>query len=254
MRNVEWKSRQGPVCYPIYTREEADELGITYRDPRGGVAEGDWVLCDDGNVTKLLKIGSFGDRVQFIRIPTGTFALTDRIHTDDRPSRYTLSGAYRTQSHQKATAQWTQFALLVSSGMPPEAAYRAVYPGSQNPGYIREKATALLKKEEVRVIMAKKVEEVLEALGVDNEFIIRRYKQLAENADSDAVSIAALNSLSRISGLIEPPGARAAKQVPVFLGLTNEQLQAAEAAYTRPITGIVVEDKGTLEIADGLDE
>ena len=244
MRNVEWRSRQGPVCHTIYERSEADELGIKYATKlREDPCEGLWILTDDGRVLQILKMGLLRNGQRWIRTAIGTYNVDDPgtvVDTAERASRWTLGGSYRKYSHQRPAPEWTQFGILVAAGMPPEAAYRAVYPEATKPAYIREKTTALLQKEEVRLIMSQKVEEVLKALHIDATFILRRYKDLAENADSDAVSIQALNSLSRIAGIIDPMGGKQVRGAPMFVGLSQEQLRMVEDAYTRPILGTVV--------------
>lgn len=229
----------------VYEKAEADELGIAYSTQlREDPSEGRWVLTDDGFVIQILKMGLLRDGQRWIRTAIGTYNIDDpstKVDTLPRSSRYNFSGVARKSSHNKPTPEWTQFAILVASGVNPETAYRTCYPESRSPQYVRVKATELLKKEEVRVIMSQKVEEVLKALNIDATFLLRRYKDLAENADSDAVSIQALNSLSRIAGILEAPG-KAVKAAPTFIGLTPEQLRAVEDAYTRPVLGTVVQE------------
>jgi hypothetical protein len=255
MRNVEWKSRQGPVCHTIYERPEADELGIKYTtNLRADPEPGRWILTDDGKVIQILNMGLLRDGARWIRTATGTFAIDDKntvVDTKDRGSRYTLGGTARPISHQRPAPEWTQFGVLVASGMPPETAYRMVYPEATKPAYIREKTTLLLQKKEVRLIMSQKVEEVLKALNIDATFLLQRYRELAINADSDAVCIQALNSLSRIAGIIEPAGGKQVRGAPVFVGLSQEQLRMVEDAYTRPIVGEVVSELPELP---GLDD
>jgi hypothetical protein len=238
MRNVEWKSRQGPVCHPIYDREEADEIGVPYSvDPRVGPQEGRWILTDDGKVVQILKAGPLGGGGSWIRTCTGTFNTADKktiIDTLPRASRYTLGGAQRPTSHVTPAPEWEQFGILLAMGKGPDEAYRACYPGAHAPAYVREASTKLMRKPEVQLIVAEKIEEVLKALNIDNRFILGRYKELAENADSDAVSIAALNSLSRIVGIMDM-GQKKGQGVISFVGLSNEQLAAIEASQTRAV-------------------
>jgi hypothetical protein len=238
VRNVEWRSRQGPVCHPIYSREEADEIGIAYAENlRLDPAEGNWILTDDGFVVQILKCGTLRGDMRWIRTCTGTFPIDEkntRVDTLPRASRYTLGGTQRAASHLKPTPEWEQFGILLAMGKGPDEAYRACYPAANDPAYIRYQATKLMRKPEVQLIMAEKIEEVLKALKIDNRFILGRYKELAENADSDAVSIAALNSLSRIVGIMDM-GPKKGYGVTAFVGLTTDQLAAIEATQTRAV-------------------
>lgn len=238
MRNVEWKSRQGPVCHPIYSREEADEIGIAYAENlRLDPAEGSWILTDDGFVVQILKAGLLRGKNRWIRTCTGTFNLDDgstRVDTLPRTSRYSISGKQRPASHVRPAPEWEQFGILLAMGKGPDEAYRACYPAANDPAYIRYQSTKLMRKPEVQVIVAEKIEEVLKALKIDNRFILGRYKELAENADSDAVSIAALNSLARIIGIMDM-GQKKGQGVISFVGLSNEQLAAIEASQTRAV-------------------
>lgn len=246
MRNVEWNSRQGPVCHPVYERKEADDIGIEYlENARLTRSDGVWVLTDDEKVVKVLKYGVAPNGQRWIRTCTGTFSIdipSVVVDTVDRASRFSMTGTKRTTSHKKRTPQWDAFASLVAMGTPLEDAYRQVYPEATSPRYIREKASLLASKKEVRDILARKVGDIMAELGITPEFILTRYKDLAEDADNDSVSLASLNSLAKIAGMMDQK--EAAKSVNAFLGLPQHMIDAIKQSVTVPVKAIVESDGG----------
>jgi hypothetical protein len=237
MRNVEWNSRQGPVCHPVYERTEADELGLEYLDDaRLARREGDWVLTDDGKVVKVLRMGTLPTGKRWLRTCTGTFPIDEQsvvIDTADRASRYTMGGTSRKTSHQRHRPEWDLFAEMIANGKNVVEAYKMAFPETSSDRYAKEKAYQLLKKREVRRIVDKKLGDVMAGLGITPEYILKRYKDLADGADADSVSVAALNTLSKIAGLIDSHDR--AKAGPTFVGLPQHILDQIKSTSTIPV-------------------
>lgn len=255
MRNVEWLSRQGPVCHPIYEREEADGLGIEYlSDPRSVREQGQWILTDDGRVVQVLKYGRSATGKRWIRTCTGTFPIDEKVAVDTatRPSRYTMGGTKRLESHQRHQAEWDIFAEMVAAGKNICEAYRIAYPDATCDRYIKEKALKLMQKAEVKKIVARKLDDVLTAQGVTPEYLIGRYKELADNADADSVSLASLNSLAKISGILDQ--GKKEHTAPVFLGLPQQLLDTVRESVTVPVQAQVVPGEDDFGEADVVGE
>jgi len=256
MRNVGWVSREGPVCYPIYEREEADGLRLEYlTDPRSVREQGQWILTDDGKVVQVLRFGSLATGKRWIRTCTGTFPIDEasvRVDTEPRPSRYSMGGTKRIGSHKRETAEWKVFAEFVATGMPLAEAYKKVYPEAKSERYIREKSLELMGKAEVKRIVAKKIGDVLEAAGVTPEYLISRYKELADNADADSVSLASLNSLAKISGILDS-GKKEAQGAPLFLGLPQQLLESIKESVTVPVVAEVIQTEDDYGGAEGVE-
>lgn len=229
MREVKYDTRQGPVVHMIYEPEEADRLGIEYftRSSFSLIRQGDWILTDDGYVVQVVRLGAGRNGQRWLRTCTGTFPLDERkakIDTEPRESRYSFSGKIRKQSHQRFNDQMLHFAKLVARGMDIATAYKTVYPDTNSDRYAKEKGIQLLGKQEVQKALDKELGDILKALGIDREYVLSGYKELAEDADNDSVRLSSLNSLAKIIGLIDQK--RSENNVNVFQGFDRAQLES----------------------------
>jgi peptide subunit release factor RF-3 len=68
------------------------------------------------------------------------------------------------------------------------------------------------------------IKKCLEAEGVTPEWIIGRYKTIADVADRDTDRLRSLESLSKISGMFDT-AEKKTEQLTVFAGFTPEQLE-----------------------------
>ena len=71
----------------------------------------------------------------------------------------------------------------------------------------------------------KKIQEILDEEGVSPNYIIQRYKTIADVAESDSNRLRALDSLSKMSGLFAVENKKT-EQVTVWNGFTKEQMES----------------------------
>ena len=71
----------------------------------------------------------------------------------------------------------------------------------------------------------KKIQEILDEEGVSPNYIIQRYKTIADVAESDSNRLRALDSLSKMSGLFATESKKS-EQLTVWAGFTPEQLES----------------------------
>jgi len=250
MRTVRYKTRKGYEAHEILTPQEADDRGLHYlKDYKETEAKGDYILTDDDAVLEVLAFGqSPRNGKRWIRTCIGTFAIDSPVpyvDTEHRESRFTFSGKIRKKTHVKFTIEWEAFAEYLVRGYKPMDAYKMVYPKANSDRYASEKALLLMQRKEVKVIVAKKISDTLAELEIDDRYLLNRYKELANNADSDSVSIQALNALSEIKGI------KGNKQVSlttkVFAGIPQTELDQIQNGVNR----VYPEDE-TKELTDGV--
>jgi len=233
MKTVRYKTRNGEEAHEILTPEEAETRGLSYlKDYKKLDGKGVLILTDDGFVLEVLAFGiSPVNGKRWIRTCIGTFAIdcpVPYVDTEPRQSRFTFSGKARKQSHVKFAIEWEAFAEYLVRGYRPVDAYRMVYPKAKSRRYAHEKALLLMQKREVRKIVAAKLDEVFEELEIDDRWLLNRYKDLAQGAESDSVKLQAVNALAEIKGI------KGQKQVTtttnVFAGIPQSELKEIEAS------------------------
>lgn len=251
MRTVTYKTRQGNESHDILTPKEAEKRGIRFlSDYRILDAKGQFILTDDGFVVEVLRYGQVAEGTnkgkRWIRTCTGTFSIDVKfpyVDTEPRESRFTFNGKARKHSHQKFAIEWDVFAEYLVRGYKPMEAYKMVYPNTKTDRYAHEKSLLLMSKKEVKRIVSKKLEDVFAELEIDDKFILQRYKDLAENADSDSVCIQACNALAEIRGI------KGQKQVitsqKVFMGIPMDELKRIEQGVNQ------VFEEPTQELTEG---
>ena len=69
------------------------------------------------------------------------------------------------------------------------------------------------------------LKKVLDEEGVSPNYIISRYKQISDIGENDAVTLRALDSLAKISGLFNTEDKKQ-EQLTVWTGFTPEQIEA----------------------------
>ena len=199
--------------------------------------EGDWVLTDDDNVCQVLKCYDLkvprSDRVtRCIRTVLGTFRIDNfniKMLGEDGIAEniYTFSKTYRAfKQYQKDGLKPKEFvfARYVAEGMDIAHAYSKVFRKSNNTEYIHSSAKQLMKKEEVQTMVKEEIKKVLQDEGVTPDWIVSRYRDLAELADKDSDKLRSLESLSKISGLFETDVKQ--EQLTVWSGFSDEQMEA----------------------------
>jgi hypothetical protein len=222
-----------------YLYDSKEEFNIAFSD---GVVrhnwrhgeEGEWVFTDDGFVCQILrksKIKDKGRSVTCIRTVCGTFLAKDRkkeMLGDNGIAEniYTFSGTNMSQkdfNNRDRNSRELLFAKYVAGGLGAVEAYKKAYPESRSTNYIKERTDKLLKTETIRKMIDKQIEEILNEEGVTPNWLIERYKTIADLAESDTAKLRSLDSLSKIAGLFDL-GEKKSEQVTIWAGFSPEQL------------------------------
>ena len=223
-----------------YLYDTKEEFTISYPDGvirhnwRHG-EEGEWVFTDDGFVCQILrksKIKDKGRSVTCIRTVCGTFLAKDRKkemlgENGIAENIYTFSGTNMSQkdfNERDRNSRELLFAKYVAGGLGALESYKKAYPDSRSTNYIKERTDKLLKTETIRKMIDKQIEEILNEEGVTPNWLIERYKTIADLAESDTAKLRSLDSLSKIAGLFDL-GEKKSEQVTIWAGFSPEQLE-----------------------------
>ena len=158
---------------------------------------------------------------------------------------YAFSGNFKAkntyQGENKLNNKEFLFARYVAEGYDTVEAYKKVYKKSKSPEYINRKTSSMLKKESIRKMVKDEIKKILQEEGVTNEWIIGRYRDIADLAERDSDKLRSLESLSKISGLYETE--KKQEQLTVWQGFTPEQLEAIGGGKTQVLGHIDSEDE-----------
>ena len=239
---MDFKSIKGNPHYLFDSLEEYKAFGndLDIKKSWRVCNEGDWVYTDDGYICQILKKSSvshpgYKTPRTMIRTVCGSFICEQKSHKilgEDGvvENIYTFSGNYKaTYSRSKDRRLNNReflFARYVASGEDTISAYQKAYPKAVNKDYIKNKSNILLQKEEIRTMVKEEIRKILEEEGVTPEWIIGRYRDIADLSDRDTDKLRSLESLSKIAGLFDTDTKK--EQLTVFQGFTPKQLEALQ--------------------------
>ena len=199
--------------------------------------EGEWVVTDDQNVCQILKcydlkINASDKVTKCVRTVLGTFRIDNmnaKLLGEDGIAEniYTFSRTYKAfKQYQKDGLNPKEFvfARYVAEGMEITQAYKKVFKKSKSSEYIASSAKQLMKKEEVQTMVKEEIKKTLQEEGITPDWILAKYKEIADLADKDSDKLRSLESLSKISGLFDTETKQ--EQLTVWSGFTNEQMEA----------------------------
>ena len=194
------------------------EKEFTISNPEGVIRhnwrhgeEGEWVFTDDGFVCQILrksKIKENNRSVTCVRTVCGTFLTKDKKkemlgENGIAENIYTFSGTNISQkdfNERGRNSRELLFAKYVASGLGALESYKRAYPDARSSNYIKNRTDKLLKTETIRKMIDKQIEEILSEEGVTPNWLIERYKTIADLAESDTAKLRSLDSLAKISG------------------------------------------------------
>ena len=199
--------------------------------------EGDWVYTDDLYVCQILKIFFItvpGTRNQkkCVRTVCGSFVVCQKNvkmlgERGVAKNIYTFSGNYEARDKIRESGVSSKkllFAQYVAAGMDMSQAYSIVYPKAKDESYIKTAANKLLQQKKVQKMVKEEIREILQAEGVTPEYIIQKYRDIADISERDSDRLRSLDALSKMSGLFDTE--KKQEQLTVWQGFTPEQLEA----------------------------
>jgi len=199
--------------------------------------EEDWVYTDDLYVCQILRVfyvtvPSTGKRQKCIRTVCGSFVVGQKNvkmlgEYGVADNIYTFSGNYDSINKirdTKVSSKKLLFAQYVAAGMDLSQAYSIVYPKAKDKQYIKTAANKLLQQKKVQKMVKEEIKEILNSEGVTPEYIIQKYKDIADISDRDTDRLRSLDALAKMSGLFDTE--KKQEQLTVWAGFSPEQLEA----------------------------
>jgi hypothetical protein len=194
------------LIYLVYTRQEAEVEGLSFRaDWREGEV-GEWVLTDDEFVVQIIATGRVGIyKTKWIRTVHGAFlaySKTVKLTTEKRDCRFTLNGK-KSWGQFRLSSRMKGWVSAVVAGRPALEAYMDHFQ-TKNEVWARSRVAFLLRQPEILELMKKELAPLLERLGVTQEFVINGYLEMYRNVDhGDAVRFKCLTELAILTGVKE---------------------------------------------------
>tara|TARA_Y100000361_G_scaffold154352_1_gene179880 strand:- start:2717 stop:3472 length:756 start_codon:yes stop_codon:yes gene_type:complete len=195
---------------------------------------GDWVSTDDGLLCEVLKRGELkrpsGKVDEYVRTICGTFLCKPKVEMfgEIAENIYSFGGnnEYRRFMKKKdATSKEVLFAQYVAQGEQPVDAYLKTYK-SDNLAYAKTQANRLMRTERMQSMVKEEIRLVLEEEGISHNYLIKRFKQVADSAEREGDVLRSLESLSKIAGLFDSQETETKQQLTVWQGFTPEQMKA----------------------------
>ena len=202
--------------------------------------EGDWVYTDDLHVCQVLRIfyitvPNTQKRKKCTRTVCGSYVTGQKNvkmlgEHGVAENIYTFSGNYESIKkirEKGVSSKKLLFAQYVAAGMDLSQAYSIVYPRAQDKNYIKTAANKLLKQKKVQKMVKEEIREILQEEGVSPEYIIQKYKDIADISERDSDRLRSLDALAKMSGLFDTE--KKQEQLTVWSGFTPEQLEALKS-------------------------
>ena len=201
---------------------------------------GDWVLSDDECVIQVLRKGTMLKpkgkvrEVSYIGTCTGTFLVTDKnkMDTSRRVNIYSLGGHVernqRLEDRENLSSREEIFVQYLASGIDPRLAYLKAFP-TKDPHYAGIRAGQLVKTTRIKTAMKDELKPYMEALGLDEDYVLRNIKGIIDSAEKDDTKLKALFKLADIMDMEDKNKTQVTQLTgAVFQGFSNDTIEAAE--------------------------
>ena len=199
--------------------------------------ENEWVKTDDDYVCQILRKMKIGNK-DCVRTVCGTFDINNghKMLGDNgiADNIYSFSGKKVDSFSDRQTKGQFLFAQYVAQGIDVIEAYKRAYPKAKSEIGIQKQVNKLLKVEHVQKMIKDEIQKCLNEEGVTAEWIIGRYKTIADLAERDSDKLRSLESLTKIAGLFETNDTKT-EQLTVFAGFTPEQLEEVKNGKSTPL-------------------
>ena len=194
--------------------------------------KGDWVLSDDSMVVQILGKGTIesksGKKQEYIRTVCGSYmtAGKKKMYGHIAESIYTFSGIDGHKNfleRKELNPREIMFARYVALGEDSVDSYLKSFK-TEDRKYASSRSGQLLKTERVQKMVREEIKQILDEEGVSANYIIQKFKQVADIGDRDTDVLRSLESLAKMSGLFDTGAEK--QQLTVWGGFSPEQLDS----------------------------
>ena len=226
---MDFKTIKGMNHY-IYDSEQ--EFRLKYIDygnvkPWRDGEEGDWVFTDDDCVVQVLKkaiLKSHTNRKEYyIRTICGQRMIRDKRDLVGEISSNIYSFSKQSKNKKHTTSREIIFARYVASGISPVESYKKAFP-TNNHEYAKMRSRKLVTTTRVQTMITEEIQKALHGEGVTAEYLIGRFKDIADLSERDSDKLRSLESLAKIAGIFDT--SKEKEQLTVWTGFTPEQLNS----------------------------
>jgi hypothetical protein len=228
------------IQHTVFDSEDEVPANIHYlREWRDSVLS-DWVLADDGCVIQILRKGSMTKskgkvrKVDYVGTCTGTFIIspTNKMDTSKRTNIYSIGGDIernqRLDEREGLSTREEIFVQYLAKNMEPRQAYLKAFP-TNNPHYAGLRAGQLIKTARVRSKMKEDLKPYMEALGLDENYVLTNIKEVIDSCGKDDTKLKALFKLADILDMEDKNKTQVTTVTgAMFQGFTPDKLEAAE--------------------------
>ena len=201
---------------------------------------GDWVLTDDGCIIQILREGTMkkskgSNRDQtYLGTCTGTFIVSNKTKMDasKRPNIYSLGGSLNRdeilEERENLSSREQVFVQYLASGMDARKAYLKAFP-TNDPHYAGLRAGQLVKTTRIKTAMKEELKPFMEALGIDEHYILRNIKDVVDTSLKEDTKLKALFKLADIMDMEDKNKTQVTQLTAgVFQGFTENKLDEAK--------------------------
>ena len=196
--------------------------------------KGDWVLSDDSMVVQILGKGTIesksGKKQEYIRTVCGSYmtAGKKKMYGHIAESIYTFSGIDGHKNfleRKELNPREIMFARYVALGEDSVDSYLKSFK-TEDRKYASSRSGQLLRTERVQKMVREEIKQILDEEGVSANYIIQKFKQVADIGDRDTDVLRSLESLAKMSGLFDTGAEK--QQLTVWGGFSPEQLDSVK--------------------------
>ena len=199
----------------------------------------DWVFTDSDHVVQVLRKTTFKSsnnrNVPYIRTICGSFTISgkklmfgeisDNIYSFGK--RKQNEHYYSTSTKKKISQREMLFARYVASGDDIVDSYIKAF-RTESKRYAEIQSKRLLMSQRIRKMIKEEVQIALDNVGVSPEYLIERFKDIADISERDSDRLRSLEMLAKISGLFSIDSSK--EQLTVWTGFTPEQLESIKGS------------------------
>jgi len=228
------------VQHTVFESEDEVPADIHYLREWRECVLSDWVLADDGCIIQILRKGSMTKpkgkvrQIDYIGTCTGTFVVSPatRMDTSKRTNIYSIGGDVernqRLDEREGLSTREEVFVQYLAGGMDPRKAYLKAFP-TNNPHYAGIRAGQLIKTARVRSAMKEELKPYMEALGLDENYVLTNIKEVIDSCDKEDTKLKALFKLADIMDMEDKNKTQVTTVTgALFQGFTPDKIEAAE--------------------------
>ena len=189
------------------------------------------MLTDDNQVCQVIKRGFLSNgKNYYIRTVMGSFVCRkqEQMKGDMRKNMYSFSAKdirpeEVLRNRKEPTTKEFLFAKFIARGDDVVDAFIKAFP-TNNTNYATQQSRKLISTTRIQNMIKEEVQQALNGVGVTPEYLIERFKDIADLSERDTDKLRSLESLAKIAGIFDSNSDK--EQLTVWTGFTPEQLNS----------------------------